>query len=99
MAAPDGEVLVAHACYVGEQRLRGMFAPSSLHGVVTPERRRLLSRASRYLNWMDMLTAKEAGLISLDMGGWYIGKDPVRLNLNETTSLDRFNRTRREFQR
>ena len=83
VATPNGEVLVAHACYVGDQRLRGMFAPSSLHGVVTPERRRLLSRASRYLNWTDMLAAKEAGLVHLDMGGWYIGNDPVRLRLNE----------------
>ena len=80
---PDGEVLVAHACYVGRERLRGMFAPSSLHGTVTPERRRLLSRASRYLNWTDMLAAKEAGLVDLDMGGWYVGNDAARLRLNE----------------
>ena len=81
--SPRGELLVAHGNYIGGGRMRALYAVSPLRGDPDPEIRRIIGRAGRFLNWTDMLAARDFGLRVFDFGGWYAGTaDSERLSIN-----------------
>lgn len=81
--SPTGELLVAHGNYIGGGRMRALYAVSPLRGDPDPEIRRIIGRAGRFLNWTDMLAARDFGLRVFDFGGWYAGTaDSERLSIN-----------------
>jgi hypothetical protein len=78
-----GELLVAHGNYIGKGRMRSTYAVSPLRWHENPKIRQLIGRAGRYLTWLDMMAARDAGLPVYDFGGWYQGaEDTERLSIN-----------------
>jgi hypothetical protein len=79
----DGEPIVWHAYVLAAERVRLLHSASSFRQHQDAQSRQRIGRANRYLHWRDMLHFKQAGILLLDMGGWYDGsEDAERLRIN-----------------
>lgn len=82
ITAADGTVLVWH-CYVQASSWVRLVHSASLFRAADKAQQNLISRANRYLHWMDMLRCRELGITTYDFGGWYSGQeDTEKLNIN-----------------
>ena len=80
----EGRPLVYHANYRASHRARELYLPSLPRNASDNAIRNVISRASRYLTWSDMLRYKADGLKLFDFGGWYPGTaDESLLRINE----------------
>lgn len=80
--ALDGTVLVWH-CYVHVNGCARLVHSSSLFRAADKTMAGVISRANRYLHWLDMLHFREQGFTTYDLGGWYSGQDDAeKLNIN-----------------
>jgi hypothetical protein len=80
---PQGNALVYHANYRGEDRATGLELPSLYRNLSDSAARNLVGRANRYLTWSDILRYKQQGLKYFDFGGWYYGTDPEMQKIND----------------
>jgi hypothetical protein len=80
---PESNVLVYHANHRDQHRATELYLPSLYRNVSESATRNLIGRANRYLTWSDILRYKEQGLKCFDFGGWYPGRDPGMLKINE----------------
>jgi hypothetical protein len=79
----NGEDLVWHAHYVGQQRARLLETASLFRATDNPERRKLVGRANRYHHWRDMMRLKPNGILVYDFGGYMPGAtDPEKAGIN-----------------
>lgn len=85
----DGEPLGYNVFIVTDGRARLLHSASLFREGQSGERRQYLGRASRYLQWQNMLHFKRQEYSKYDMGGWYAGKD--------NQSLLRINQFKEEF--
>jgi hypothetical protein len=80
--AADGTTLVWH-CYVQASDWVRLIHSASLFRAADKTQQNLISRANRYLHWLDMLRFREMGIATYDFGGWYSGQDDAeKLNIN-----------------
>ncbi len=78
----DGDALVWHSYYRGSDRVR-LLHSASYSSSSDKRSRSILGRANRYLHWRDITQFRDDGLQTYDFGGWYDGKDPKRLAINQ----------------
>jgi hypothetical protein len=79
----QGNTLVYQIYYRDSQRASQLESPSVYRTFSDSAKRNFCGRASRYLTWNNILRFKAQGLKFFDFGGWYVGSDPERLNINE----------------
>jgi hypothetical protein len=80
--AADGTVLVWH-CYVYTGECARLVHSASLFRAADKPQQTLISRANRYLHWLDMLQFRGLGFSTYDFGGWYSGQEDLeKLNIN-----------------
>jgi hypothetical protein len=79
----EGNPLVYHAHYRGENRITLLFSVSCFRDLASSAARNAIGRANRFLTWTEMLRSKEQGLKYFDFGGWYPGTaDQSLLQIN-----------------
>jgi hypothetical protein len=84
VSAAAGDTLAWHSYYRDARVARQMQSASYFRSNDDPEFRKLMSRASRFHYWQDILHFKQAGLSAFDFGGWYAGTEDVqKLRINK----------------
>jgi hypothetical protein len=85
----EGELLAAHAYLFDRDRARLSHSASLFRLEGDSRERRRIGRANRLLHWEDIVSFREAGVTSYDMGGWYTE--------SQNEALLRINSFKREF--
>lgn len=82
----DGEALVMHAFLVDEglKRANHLYSASLFRSTDDGDRRSLIGRANRALHYLNMLSFKDRGIVTYDLGGYALGtQDPELQEVNE----------------
>lgn len=82
----DSDALVMHAFLVDEglKRANHLYSASLFRSTDDGDRRNLIGRANRALHYLNMLSFKDRGITTYDLGGYALNtKDPELQEVNE----------------
>jgi hypothetical protein len=71
--------LVWHTYYCKAPWVRLLHSVSLFSHSEDREKRNLISRANRYLHWVDINEFRDRGILHFDFGGWYAGRENEKL--------------------